>query len=185
MKLLKRFLGSTELDPITLCWLWTAHRSLDGYGSMHAGRKQWRAHRLAWVLFRGPIPDGHFVCHRCDVPLCVNPDHLFLGSPADNSADMVAKGRAATGERNAMALYEHAREATRGERSHWAKLSTADVTEIRRLRGEGMIYKAIAERYGVTLQAIHYVCKRGWRYAPEPPASSESAPAPGLRTPDR
>lgn len=72
------------------CWLWTAALNSDGYGSIPPHK----AHRLSWQLHFGPIPDGLFVCHRCDVRHCVRPDHLFLGTQQDNVNDMRRKGRA-------------------------------------------------------------------------------------------
>lgn len=76
------------------CWLWTASTNHWGYGQLSCpGRSYLRAHRLSYEMHVGPIPDGLFVCHRCDVPACVRPDHLFLGTPKDNVDDMVAKGR--------------------------------------------------------------------------------------------
>lgn len=80
------------------CWLWP--RLLhNGYGQTTWNSKPWRTHRLVWTLVNGPIPKGLLVLHRCDVRNCCNPDHLFLGTAADNTADMMAKGRGRPGGR--------------------------------------------------------------------------------------
>lgn len=78
------------------CWLWIGgirkSKALD-YGAMFAHGRQWVAHRLSWTLHHGPIPDGLLVCHTCDVSLCVNPSHLFLGTHTDNNHDCIKKNR--------------------------------------------------------------------------------------------
>lgn len=76
-------------EPMSGCWLWTGNLT-HGYAAL--GKK--RIHRLMWEREHGPIPQGLYVCHKCDVPLCVNPSHLFLGTQKDNIQDMIQKGRA-------------------------------------------------------------------------------------------
>ena len=75
------------------CWLWTRGCYPSGYGKIAVGKRAFRAHRIAWELTRGPIPDGLFVLHACDNPPCVRPDHLFLGDRLDNARDALKKGR--------------------------------------------------------------------------------------------
>jgi hypothetical protein len=79
-----------ELGP---CWVWKLGRDRDGYGLFNMSGRQWRAPRAAWTLLVAPIPDGLLICHRCDNPGCVRPEHLFLGDHGVNQRDKLVKGR--------------------------------------------------------------------------------------------
>lgn len=88
---MKRFLAKVEKSKG--CWIWQGSCWKNGYGCIqHQGRRQ-KAHRVAYQLLIGPIPGGLFVCHTCDIPSCVRPEHLFLGTARDNTCDAIAKGR--------------------------------------------------------------------------------------------
>lgn len=98
------------------CWIWMGHLSDLGYGKMKIDGKAQSVHRVSWTLNRNAIPDGVKVLHSCDIRCCFNPDHLFLGSQADNVADMISKNRGGD---------------VRGERNGNAKITAIQADEIR------------------------------------------------------
>ena len=132
-----------------VCWEWQGFL-LDGYGVITRASETVRAHRASYEMHKGPIPEGFFVCHACDNRRCVNPDHLFAGTPNDNAQDMIRKGR----DRKVA-----------GEQSPHAKLTTMEVLEIRALRKLGAIRREVAERFGVSLALIDKVASRqAWKH---------------------
>jgi hypothetical protein len=138
------------------CWLWTRAKDRRGYGIFLAGK----AHRFAWTLANGSIPDGLCVLHHCDNPSCVNPSHLFLGSQMDNVADKVKKGRQASGQ-SIRKNHEH----LRGERQATARLTAQQVLEIRALYGVGHTQTELATRFDVSQGLIsQIVLRKIWRH---------------------
>ena len=137
-----------KVDRSGECHEWTASKRPNGYGQFFYDGTVGYAHRYSYELHRGGIPAGLFVCHSCDNPGCVNPEHLFLGRPKDNTRDMVSKGRAATGEKNGA-----------------AKLSDAQVRDIKGRRSRGERVKGLAEEFGVCRDQISNICRGKQRAA--------------------
>lgn len=153
-----------SLDKTEDCWLWQGAKGPTGYGHIWIGRDRCTSpHRYAWELENGPIPESMFVCHSCDTRLCCNPNHLFLGNAADNSADMKNKGRQPDGKTTRFYLRP---ETIRGEFNPQAKLSEKEVLEIRSLYANGDIsYSQLGSQFGVTLSCIGWIITRiNWKH---------------------
>ena len=151
--LLKEFEDRWVPEPNSGCWLWTGNylKKRGGYGVFTMrpfGMQMVRAHRLSWELHRGQITSDQHVLHRCDNPICVNPDHLFLGDQPSNMQDCKEKKR-------------H----TYGEKNHWAKLTEDDVLAI---RSDNRLQREIASDYGITGSTVGDIKKRrSWRHLGE------------------
>lgn len=134
-----RFWPKVDVRGPDECWPWTASRNIHNYGRLGrgGGGGEIGAHRASWMINRGEIPAGLFVCHRCDNPPCCNPAHLFLGTSRDNTRDMVSKGRA-----------------------NGRRVLTPDVVrEVRRLL-PSKTHSEIAARFGIGRSTVQHI-KRG------------------------
>lgn len=120
------------------CFEWQGTKSV-GYGRLRVGKNVIGAHRVSYETFRGPIPPGLFVCHRCDNPACINPSHLFLGTAKDNAQDALSKGR----------LNGHPFKMT----------APSSVAQIRRAWKSGEKQKALAKRFGLSVGAVGRICR--------------------------
>lgn len=108
----------SKVNQTKMCWIWTGAKYKNGYGAFRFFGKNTTAHRVAYILTRGQIPTGMFVCHKCDTPACVRPSHLFLGTQKDNMRDASLKGRMPSGENH----YTHSMpELIRKGSNHWTK----------------------------------------------------------------
>lgn len=136
------------------CIVWTGTTFTTGYGSFRVNGYPLGSHRVAWALANGvwPSPEMH-VCHHCDNPACVNPEHLFIGRAAENMADMVKKGRQAKGERNPATKVTHSQVVRiRIDHAHY-----------------GVTITELATRYGITATAVNYIVTgKNWAHAPGP-----------------
>ena len=154
-RLLKRFEEIAIPEPMSGCWLWSGapgdSSKFGQYGRFRVRGVQEKAHRVAWMLYRGAIPSDMHVLHRCDNPACVNPTHLFLGTNKDNVDDRVAKGRSGSDPRP-------------GELHPLHRLSEGDVRAIRARCARGESGVALAREFGVHCATIsEIVNRRKWR----------------------
>lgn len=137
------------VTPTEGCWNWQGCVASNGYGNLRDRGRTLTTHRLSWEIHHGPIPAGLFVCHTCDNRRCVNPAHLFVGTAADNAADMVAKGR-------------HVKcDPMRGTKNPKAKLTEDQVRAIRSMYRSGHIgVPRLGRFYGISGAMVHNIVKR-------------------------
>lgn len=139
------------VDDKSGCWVWTG-KKLNGYGSVQKGGKQKYAHRVSYQLFHSKNPGKKFVCHKCDNPVCVNPDHLFLGTQKDNIRDMSNKGRGRG-------------QFLRGEGNKNTKLTEENIPIIRKQYKEGASLYRLGIDFGVSAKSISSIIQReSWGY---------------------
>lgn len=149
MTIAERLRANVAIDAKTGCWIWTARRDRKGYGTFSINNRPARAHRQSFMEFVGPIPPGHYVCHKCDTPSCINPAHLFAGTPLDNSQDCIRKGR----------------QRALGEGSKTAKLKNKEVLEIRALLEQGRTNVDIGKLFGVSESTVRRIAAGSiWRH---------------------
>jgi hypothetical protein len=147
-RLIRRLLEAVKVDA-NGCFLLSPHGGARYRSTIIRGRGKVLVHRLSYELFRGPIPSGCEVCHECDIPLCINPAHLFIGTHTDNMRDASAKSRMRS---------------ARGEDNKGAKLTESDVLEIRRLIILGLPHVEIAARFNVLPNCVSLI-KHGRNWA--------------------
>jgi len=147
MTLRSRFESKYVPEPNSGCWLWDAGINSKGYGQIRDGKRMRLAHRLSFEFYKGEFPADSDILHHCDMPLCVNPDHLFLGTHQDNMSDMKNKGRART---------------CKGETHKRSKLTDDLVRQIRQSKEKNKIW---AEKLGVSSALIGMVKRRTiWKH---------------------
>ena len=157
-QVIRRFWSKVKLGD--KCWEWQAGVNHGGYGQFTITLSTMRdttvlAHRVAWMLVRGSVPVGKCLCHKCDNPRCVNPDHMFIGTRADNNRDMFRKGRGSCIR-------------AKGE-AHGMSVMTADaVYAIRALTDNGNDQRAVARKFGISQSQVGRIHRReSWAHLPE------------------
>lgn len=157
-KRLAIFLSKVTVSETSECWNWHGILDKRNYGLFWSGERMMAAHRWSYEHYVGAIPNGLLVCHHCDNPSCVNPKHLFVGTYSDNMQDMLKKGRGRAQRHHD--LYPV------GENNRAAKLTEADVREIRRRYQQGGVSQsALGSEYSVTQCLIGYIVRgKIWRH---------------------
>jgi hypothetical protein len=145
-----RFWSKVSKNGNGECWEWTACKYQDGYGQFRVGESIKMSHRLSYQHHFGDIPNGMFVCHKCDNPKCVNPEHLFLGTHKENMTDMASKKRA---------------RGARGQSHHLSKMTPEKVKSLRTERANGASLNCLAKKYGISAPSVYnIVIRKNWAH---------------------
>ena len=161
----ERFWVKVDVRGPDECWEWRASRSNRGYGKFGLNRQSFRAHRVAWTVINGPIPQNLGVLHHCDNPPCCNPRHLFLGTQADNAQDRVQKSRCNHPRGDEHWTHRHPEQVLRGEKAGRSKLVTNEVLSIRERAANGESRRSLARRFGVSKGTVDFiVCRKNWAH---------------------
>lgn len=148
-----RFDSSYSIDDKTGCWIWKRSKNSRGYGQINVHGIHWLAHRWSYKRFVGEIRKGLLVCHHCDNPACVNPDHLFIGTEKDNAIDMVSKGR---------------KNSAIGSRLPQTKYNELIIAKARKMWEDGHTQVEISKSLGIAYPSVSSIInKRCWKWIKE------------------
>jgi len=155
----ERLMAFVGVVPETGCWMFGGCVSNAGYGLFNPFGKNVSAHRASWTLFRGEIPSDRHVLHTCDVKLCVNPDHLYLGTPSQNAQDAIERGQKETGDRH------WRRRNPDRQRGNDAPHRTLNEDQVKEIRASKDTQTSLAARYGVTQASIsQIILRKSWKH---------------------
>jgi hypothetical protein len=166
-----RFWDRVDIRNDSDCWEWVGTKGSAGYGYLYLNGIKLTVTRVMWMVKVGKIPSGHIICHKCDNPSCVNPNHLFVGTFKDNSADMTLKGRNgshAKPENLFRGKHQNTEPWPRGEKHFRTKITKDDVLLVRKLNAEGFSGVEISKKTGVKYHTVSDILlNRSWTHVKE------------------